>query len=417
MLVLGFCVAGWAYVPNAHATLVGNIQYFQVLMVFAIVLGSGPLLRAVGSPHLRQRTITRIILAYLLYELLLVFPVALWLDTTDAETIIAEMGIRVAWLLFPVVLTICEDPRARRLAGAAAVVAAVCLVAWGAYATLSGAGMWYVNDGELRYRALGPGAFVLIAWPYVVAVAGVASRRLTPLLLAIAIAGVALTNQRSAFLALAVAGIACLVMSGQTRRILVAVVPIALVAAVGYTLWWRQLNGALGYTFSHLADTDSVNALDRLARWGFAAEYFVSRPFNDWVWSWRFYPASAGVVWELGAGSHNLLLEVTGTEGLAGLAFYGSVLWTALRGTWRWGRRDAETRALLGWLIAYLAYSTLNANHYAPASLPLFVAALAALVSRLDWLNASTGQLEAAQIDSLPPRAAVVPVGQPGREW
>ena len=51
----------------------------------------------------------------------------------------------------------------------------------------------------------------------------------------------------------------CLVMSGQIRRILPAMVPIALVAAVVALIWGRQVSRMFGYTVSHMFDVSSGN--------------------------------------------------------------------------------------------------------------------------------------------------------------
>jgi O-antigen ligase len=201
--------------------------------------------------------------------------------------------------------------------------------------------------------------------------------------LVLASVGLVLANQRSGLMAFAVAGLVCLGMSGQYRRILPALVPITLIAAIVALLWERQANSVFGFTLSHLLDVSSGNGADRLMRWRLAWDFFVSHPFNDYVWSWRYYSTYLSDAYQ----PHNFVLEIAGREGVVGLAFYGSMLWAVLRGAWNWGRHDAEARALIGWLVFYVVFSLMNANHYLPTSLPLLVAATAALASRVDWLR------------------------------
>ena len=386
VLFVGFCALGMAQLDYTSLKVFRNVTYFDCMLVVAVLLGLGTLLRLAGaSERSVTRTMCRIVVAYLLYELLAVIPVGAWLGTASLMQILGSMAVRATWLLFPVMLTVCADERARRLAGAATVIAAACLLAWGAYAAATGGGGYYMELGEMRYRILSPGAPLLFFWPLVLALSGAAPRRYTTALLVIAGAGLMLNNQRSDLIALAVAGLVCLVMSGQIRRILPVMVPVALLATIVALIWARQLSSVFGWTLAHMADTSGTGA-DRLMRWRLAWDQFSSRPFNDMVWSWRYYLSYTPYE------SHNFALEVATTEGLAGLAFYGSILWTALSGAWSWGRRDAEARALIGWLVAYVVYSLLNANHYLPISMPLLVGAFAALASRVDWLRRASGQ-------------------------
>jgi len=390
LLFLCFCTVGTVYLPliSDKLPVLGRITYFQALLAIAALLGIGTLLRVAGSSERSvARTICRIITAYLLFEVLVVIPVAVWIGTANVKLILATMGVRVSWFLFPVMLTVCADDRTRRFAGTALAIAAIGLVVWGVYLAATGGGGYYMELGALRYRILGGGASILVAWPFALAVSGAVSRRTTVAFLLVAITGLMLINHRSDLIALAVAGAVCLAMSGQIRRVLPAIVPIALGALVIAAIWGRQLGSAFGYTMSHLFDIGSGNGADRMMRWRLAWNYIQSHPFNDYVWSWRYYSVNLPLVYQ----PHNFALEIAGQEGVAGVLFYGSVLWTALRSAWSWGRRDAEARALIGWLIAYIGFSLMNANHYLPSNMPILVGAVAALVSRVDWLRRGDG--------------------------
>jgi O-antigen ligase len=202
-------------------------------------------------------------------------------------------------------------------------------------------------------------------------------------LLAVTGVGLILINQRSTWIAFAVAGLACLVMSGQIRRVVLAMVPIALAATIVALIWGRQVSSVFDFPLAHLLDASSGTGADRIIRWRLAWEFFLTRPFNDWVWSWRIYLVDLLLPYP----PHNFVLQIAVTEGVAGLAFCASVFWTGLRGAWSLGRRDAEARALVGWLIVAVVFLLLNASYYLPTSIPLLVAALAALASRLDWLR------------------------------
>jgi O-antigen ligase len=390
LLFVAFCAVGMANPSFATALLpvVGRASYYQVLLLGALVLGVGALLWTAGSSESSvTRTMSRIVMAYCITELLLVLPIAYWIGRSEVLDIVAGMQVRATWLLFPVMVVVCSDERARRWAGVAPVIAAAAVVLWGAYVAATGSG-YYFDEGELRYRILFGGAAMLVAWPFVLALSGAVSRRYTISFLALAALGLAFTNHRSGFLAFACAGVLCLVMAGQLRRVLPAMVPVILVAAVAVLVWGSQLERIFGYTLGHLVDRNSANGADRLLRWGLAWEYFLSRPFNDWVWSWRYYLVDM----KGDRQPHNFFFEILITEGVVGLVFYGSLFWTAFRNAWAWAWRDAEARALIGWLVAYVLFMLMNANHYLPTNLPLLVAAVAALVTRVDWLRRQADQ-------------------------
>jgi O-antigen ligase len=333
----------------------------------------------------------RILMAYLVFELLIVIPVAVWLGTTTVTAILGEVAVRFTWMLFPVVLTLCADDRARRAAGAVAAVAAACLAVWGVYSAATGGGGYLLDPGDLRYRVLSGGAMLLFAWPFVLAASRAASRRYSAALLGVSLVGLALTNHRSGLIAFAIAGLACVAMSGQIRRLVPWIVPVASISTVAWLLWGRQASSDFGYTLSHLFDVSSGTGADRVTRWGLAWNFFASRPLNDYVWSWRYYLVYVQEAYQ----PHNFALEIAVTEGLAGLIFYGSMLTTALRGAWSWGRKDPEARALIGYLIAYLVFVFANANWYLPVNIALLIAAVAGLAARV-------GQLRAAEVSDVP---------------
>lgn len=398
VVFVAFCTLGMGFtqLPWTKLPALGTITYFEVVLLLTGLLGIGPLFRFAGaSQRSGSRAMCRILIAYLAFELLVVLPVAVWLGMAKPTAIMSEMAVRFTWLLFPMVLVMCADDRTRSRAGTLAIIAASCLAAWGLYSAATGGAGYYLESGELRYRVLYGGALVLFAWPFVVALSRDISRRTTVPLLAVSLVGLVLTNMRSGYVAFAIAGLACLVMSGQIRRVVPWIVPAALMVIVVWLLWGRQAGDALGYTMSHLLDFSSGNGADRVMRDVLAWDFFVRYPFNDYVWSWRYFL----VYVHDGYGPHNFLLNVAVTEGVAGLAFYGSVLMVTLRGAWTWGKRDAVARALGAYLIFYLVFALGNATWYIPVDAPLFIAAAAGLVARVDQLRAAEADDAAEQAE------------------
>jgi hypothetical protein len=386
IVFVAFCTFGMAYLPFEYQTLpgTGHVTYYEVILVVTGLLAVQPLIRtATGPERGAQRTMCRILLVYLLFELLVVIPIAISLGTATVNTILGAAVIRFTWLLFPVVLTLCADDRTRKMAGAVVVVAAACLALWGVYSAATGGAGYYLDSGELRYRVLIGGATLLFAWPFALAASRAVPRRYTLLLLGVSLVGLTLTNHRSGLIAFAITGVVCVAMSGQFRRLVPWIVPATLVAIVVGLVWGTQLRSIFGYTLSRLLDFSSGNGADRLARWRLAWDYFASRPINDFVWSWRYTLTSSNPA----LVAHDFALEIAVAEGVAGLVFYGSVLAVALRHAWKWAREDAEARALFGYLIAYLVFVLANANWYQPVNMALFVAGVAALVARVDRLS------------------------------
>lgn len=392
-----FCAVGMAYtqLPYLKIPFIGTITYFEVLLVPAGLLGVGPLIRIAGARERSGvRTLCRIVIAYLAFELLLVVPVAMWIGTEKLTVVLSELAVRFTWLLLPVVIILCSDDRSRRRASSLTILVAACLILWGVYVGVTSGVGYYLEGDELRYRILYGGSLMLFAWPFVVALSQDVRRRRTLPLLVIPLAGLVMTNMRSGYIACAIAGVACLVWSKQVHRVVPWLVPAALVAVIVALAWGRQASDALGYTMSHLLDLSAGTGADRVARDVLAWDYFARNPFSDYVWTWRYYL----VYLQNPYGPHSFVANIAVTEGVAGLAFYASVLLVALRSAWHWVTKDQEARTLACYLLLYVVFQSANGGWYAPVNIALFIAALAALVVRVDRLKAdAAADLSAAE--------------------
>ena len=378
-----FCAAGMAY-PQLPYIKFGSITYFEVLLVPAGLLGVGPLIRIAGARERSgARTMCRLLIAYFGFELLVVIPVAMAPGTVKLTVVLSELAVRFTWLLFPMMLALCSDDRARHRAGTVAVVAAAGLIVWGVYLAATGGGGYYLELGELRYRVMYGGSLMLFAWPLVLALSRDVKRRSTVPLIGILLVGLVLTNMRSGYIACAIGSLICLVSSRQVRRVVPWIVPAILVGVIVVLLWGQQASDALGYTLSHLLDLSSGTGADRTARDVLAWNFFTRYPFNDFVWSWRYYL----VYLQNPYGPHNFIAGIAVTEGVAGLAFYAAAVILPFRNAWHWIWRDAEARVLSGYLVLYLVFQSANGGWYAPVNLILFIAAAAALVTRVDRLR------------------------------
>jgi len=381
-----FCGVAMAYTPLSDMKLpiIGKLTYYQVLLAFAALMGAGGLLRVAGGPERSvSRTMCRLLIAYMLFELLFVAPVALFAGSASVTAVLETMAVRFTWVLFPVLLALASDDKARTIASGTVIVVAACLMLWGLYLAATGGGGYYLDGAEVRFRILYGSATLLFAWPFVLAMAGVVSRRLTVLLIVISLVGLVLTNHRTGMIAFALAGVACVLLSGRARQLVAWLVPLGLAAAIGVALVGQRGASIFGYTFAHLFDFSSGNGADRLMRWRLAAEFFTARPINDYVWSWRYYLVNLAQPYQ----PHNFALEIAVTEGLAGIVFYLAVLTAPLRAAWAWVRRDAIARALFAYIFIYIAFSVGNANWYLPLNFALLVGGVAGLTARVDQLR------------------------------
>lgn len=362
-----------------------QVTLYQLLVGAALAFSLGEMGRAVvdHEPSI-TRTITRLVALYMLFDALVVLPVGIGRGMSFGA-VAGAMAVRLTWLLLPTVVALCRDDRMSRAVGAVPLIATAGLAVWGLYFAATGGAGWYYEGGDIRYRVLWGGCTLLFAWPLVVAASGAVSRRLAAAFVVVALIGLTLTNHRSGLVACAVAVIFCVVASGAWRRIVVAFVPVTLAVIIIGLVAEAQIRRLFGYTAGALLDFSSGTGADRMVRWRLAWEMFRSHPFNDYVWSWTYYLVHR----EDPSAPHNFFLEIATTEGLTGLVFYGSVLWTTFRAGWSWVRRDAIVRALVGYVIAYLTFSLANTTLYSHATAPFFVAAVAAIAARVEKLRAA----------------------------
>lgn len=373
--------------PPRPLLAVGPIEIFSfdLLVLGAVLLGAGVLLRTAGdaTPSLSRFT-SRLLLAYLLYQLLVVMPVALWMGEAPPTAVVRGVGVRFDWILFPALLVLFRDGRMRRAASWLVVAAAAVLALWGAYLAATGGGGFYADDGGVRYRILTAIAPPLFLWPLALAVSGAMRGWGALALVALALVGQTLTGFRSALVAGLGAAFVGLLTSKRWSNALVWTIPGALVVLILMLLWGDAIRGAYGYILAHLLDLGSSNAVDRLYRWQLASDFIRAKPFNDYVWSWQRYLVHLTRSYE----PHNFVLEIGTNEGIVGLAFYATLFVALARTAWKPIWADAETRALSCFMVAYLVFAAGNTTWYQDANMPLLVAAVAGLVARLDELQA-----------------------------
>ena len=349
------------------------------------MLGGRQLLWSAGEgTRSSVRFASRLLVAYLLYQVLVVIPVAVWLGW-PLETVVRQMTVRFLWLFFPVLVTLCADDGARKLTFDVLVAAAGALAVWGLYVAATGNGRLYVAEGssELRYRALGPLAVAIFFWPLALAASGSCQE--------------ALYHDRTPDSGCSWAGAHQLPIRaychdygrpyrGGTGRQSAAVgcMACARVTSRAGDLIRLRVGVADGAGL-HTHSSAGLQRRDRRGSgWslGDAWAFVRVKPLNDFVWTQRRYMLDVRY-----KDPHNFILEVVQNEGLVGLAFYALILLSVVRAALPRLKHDEETRALFCFLLAYLVFSLANANWYSLATMPLLVVAVAGLAVRSDQLS------------------------------
>jgi len=410
VLVFGFvlyCGLAMAFPKaEANAFVVGPFAftYYDLLLIAAMAIGVPSLLASAfsaGSGAV-ERT-SRLVLAYLVYQAIVVIPIALWLMPSGFSLVIRSLGVRFTWLLLPAVVMLCRGERGKRLVALMPAAAAVALSVWGVYVLVTLGAGFYVEGADVRFRVLWGGSTLLFLWALLLGMSGLVSRRVGVGLITAAMVGLALTNHRSGMIAFAVAALVYVVWSGKLSHLAFWAIPGGLVVLAVVLAWGHDLQGVFAYTFTKLLDVSAGNGADRVQRWGLAWQFFVSRPVNDYVWSWRYYLVDLKEAY----APHNFVLEIAVSEGLAGIAFYSALIGGAVHRAMRSVRQDAQIRVLVAYIVGYLTFCLANTNMYSLANMALLVCAVGALVVRIDEVEYSRLSFDA---QTVPSKAALYPM-------
>ncbi len=343
-----------------------------------------------------NRYILWLCLAYLLYQLVVVFLAAVLLHGLHPIDVFRGMEVRLELILIPaiygVVLRYWKVSTIVALVDA--VAAALALWVLIRYVTVGGQG--YYEGDIFRLRAVWGGASFLFAWLVFTSLFYWPTRPWRFLLALLGLAGIVLANHRSGILALIAALIVQLVATrGVTKRAVMAFASFATVATI--VLYAApSLRANVVYSFSTMLNPNAdPTSIDRLSHAGLAWAYFLVHPLGDFIWNQRYYLVNVGPQ-EI-FPPHNFVVQLLATQGIIASLIYFVIILAVLALAWR-NRRDHLSSVMLAYLTFYLVMCLFNANIDLPENVALFFLPVAIVLHQNRQLqNAGVAQPKTQQ--------------------
>ena len=355
------------------------LRLFDLLLVasmaaFFFTIG----LRPPTDPSSSNRTALRLVGAFLLYQLLIVMPVAAILHDVSPGNAYTVLAVRFALILIPffyyVALRYVTPRRLITLVNAAAVL--LLLYAIYRYVFIGPIGEY--DYGEFRLRILWGGSTLLFGW---VVVTGLFYERrgwLGYLMGVGGIVGIALVNHRSGYVALIFAlAFQLLLVLRLSKRVLAVVLAVLIIGAM---MAWASptFRDSATYSLTTMFNAHAdVTAQDRVQRTQLAWEYLKTQPLGDYVWTQRFYLVDLG---SEGFEPHNFVIQALDKQGWVSacllFATIGYILWIG------WTRRRASrlAAAMTTYLVFYLVFCLFNTTFESPENVTLFTLAAALIL-------------------------------------
>ena len=330
------------------------------------------------DPAPGNRAALRLTGAYVLYQVVVVLPVAVLLYDVGPGRAYGGLTARLGLLLVPffyfVGLRHMKPEKMIALANAAAL--GLLLYALHRYAFVGVVGSW--DGGVYRLRVLWGGSTLLFGW---LAITGIFLEKSAPRAYALGMAGllgIVLVNHRSGYLAMGLALAAYVLLSrGITRRV-VAVAVAALVGGILVASVSPTIKESAAYSLTTMLNARSdANAWDRVERSQLAWDYVRVHPLGDYVWTGKYYLVNLG---KEGFEPHNFVIGALDKQGWvsAGLLFalIAVVLWVG----WTTRRRSRLGRVMTMYLVFYLGFCLFNTNFETTENVALFALAVAMIL-------------------------------------
>ena len=382
--LIAFTALAMAINPEFKNTVVVSLGPLPIYIFDALLLMSTGAffwvisLRVPTDPAPGNRMVLRLTGAYVLYQAVVVIPVAVLLHDVSPGTAYGGVTARLGLILIPFFyyagLHFARPERVVALVNAAALGLLVYAVY--RYAFVGAEGVW--EGGVLRLRVLWGGSTLLFGW---LALTGMFLERsaLRAYVLGIAgLAGVAFVNHRSGYIAIMVGLVAQVLLSRRITRRLIAVAVVVVVGGAVVASLSPTIRDSAAYSLTTMfnARSDS-NAWDRVERSALAWDYVKVHPLGDYVWTRQFYLVDLG---DQGFEPHNFVVGALNKQGwIAAVLLFmliGTVLWVG----WTARARSRLGRVMTAYVLFYLVYCLFNTNFDATENVTLFALAVAMIL-------------------------------------
>lgn len=383
-----------------------EVGVFDILLA----LSSGSFLYVVSlrtptDASTANRAVLRLAGFYVLYQLLIVIPVAvLWYDVhmTEAYRLVLP---RLALILIPFsYYVVLRHMRADRLV-LIVNVAALTLLAYGLYRYAAVGPQGGLDNGEYRLRVLWGGSALLFGWLTITGLI-LQTRSFYAFVMSLSgLLGIVIVNHRSGYVAILFATVSYLLLTLRPSKRLIT---ITVVAAIGGLLLCgasatirENVTYSLTTMFNAHAD---VTAQDRVERSALAWDHVKANPLGDYVWNRTYYTVNLGTD---AFGPHNWVVFALDTQGWLSACLLFAMVGSVLALGWITRRDSRLAISMTVYLVYYLSFCLFNGNFESLENISLFAFAVALLLhaSRLHVATtpSPSGSPPTVQTASAPP--------------
>lgn len=331
-----------------------------------------------------NRAVLRLTGAYLLYQLIVVMPVAVfWYDVGPSVTY-KLLASRLALALIPffyyVALRYVRPERLVLLMNAAAF--ALLLYALYRYVFIGPQGSW--ENGEFRLRVLWGGSTLLFGW---LSVTGLILQTRAVYAYGMGLAGllgIVLVNHRSGYVALVFALVSYVILSRRITKRLVAITAAALIGGVLLAAASPTIRESATYSLTTMFNPNAdVTAQDRVERTVLAWDYLQEHPLGDYTWNRQYYLVNLGAA---AFGPHNWVIYALNTQGWISAGLLFALVGSVLVAGWTVRRHSRLGLAMTVYLVFYLAFCLFNGSFEAVQNISLFALAVALVLhANREW--------------------------------
>ena len=389
--------------PSFVEIVVGYVGPFSVHIFDLLLLAAtcaflyAVSLHPVTDPSAGNRTALRLIGAYVLYQVVVVMPVAAVVHGVHLGDAYSVLYVRVALVLVPFFYYVGLRHMSPRQVIGLVNLAAAALLLYAVYRYVFIGPVGDYDYGVFRLRILWGGSVLLFGWMVVTGLF-LERRSLLGYVMGVGgILGIALVNQRSGYVALICALVAQFFMSlrisWRVVSVMVAVVILGIAMSMASPTFRNNATYSLRTMFNAQADT---SAEDRVQRSELAWNYLMTQPLGDYVWTGRYYLVDFGVG-TTAFEPHNFVIQALDEQGWisAGLLFaaIGSVLWLG----WSLRRKDRIASVMTTYLVFYLAFCLFNTSFGSIENITLFALPAALILYTNSAKSAAPDEVEAEE--------------------